>query len=292
MAAVESVIGQRQVTFQLIVVDQSRGRATMELVAPVVAAYAHVRYVHLDRAGLSHAYNEGTRRAAGTLVAYTDDDCVAPSGWLEAIVKAFQESPDAELLYGQVLLPPHLAKRENVEGVTPQLPIPVRRRMSRADGFQVFGMGANFALKKAAWQRLGGFDEVLGGGGPLQSAQDFDFAYRVFRSGGVIILEPAVLVFHHGFRPIGEWPAVVRSYGLGVGGFYSKHARLGDPFAARLLAMALAEAAARAGKRALLGQAPSQQWTYLRNIVAGVMRARHFRIDREHRLYLMPNAPA
>ncbi len=286
MDAVESVVAQSDVSFELIVVDQSHGPATRDLLAPLVADRPHVHYVHLERPGLSHAYNEGTRRAAGTIVAYTDDDCVAPPGWLESIARAFQESPDAELIYGQVLLPPHLAERENVDGVTPQLPIAERRRMSRTDGFKVFGMGANFALKRAAWERVGGFDEVLGGGGPLQSAQDFDFAYRVYRAGGVIMLEPSIVVFHYGFRTARDWPAVVRSYGVGVGGFYSKHARLGDVYAARLLAGAIAGAAARGIKRALFGQPHSQHWTYLRNVISGVVRAKQFHIDREHRLYV------
>src|SRR5438045_2872879 len=79
-------------------------------------------------------------------------------------------------------------------------------------------------------------DEVLGGGGPLQASQDFDLVYRAFRRGDRTLLEPDVVVYHHGFRSHAEWPATVRSYGVGIGGFCLKHVRAGDPYAVWLLA--------------------------------------------------------
>ncbi len=61
-------------------------------------------------------------------------------------------------------------------------------------------MGADFAARRRLFDRAGYFDEMLGGGGPLWSSQDYDFAYRTYKAGGVILLRPEVYVRHDGRR--------------------------------------------------------------------------------------------
>lgn len=287
----DTLMAQSHPEFDVVVVDQSRSGETRELVERMAAADGRLRYLRLDEAGLSRAYNAGIRATTGTILAFTDDDCTAPAGWLEAVETAFAKHPRVELLYGQVLVAPELEARENKDGFTPALPIPERRVLARGQGFQVFGMGANFAALRGLFDRVGPFDEVLGGGGPLASAQDFDFVYRVFRAGGSTLLEPDVVVYHHGFRSHDEWPATVRSYGIGVGGFYLKHIRAGDLYAARLLVAHLAVWTARALKR-FAGRGRSRaDWAYVGNLFAGMRRSFRFDVDRRRRLY-EPRLPA
>ncbi len=282
--AVQSVLEQLHDDLEVIVVDQSRDSRTEDIVAGLRAVDQRVRHVRLTERGLSRAYNRGVAEARHELLAFTDDDCVAPPGWLAAIGNAFLEQLDVWLLYGQVLAPVEPEPRSE-PGVIPTLAIPRLERLSRKDGFRVFGMGANFAARRSLVMRLGGFDEVLGGGGPLQSAQDFDFAYRVHHQGGVILLDPRVVVHHYGFRSDAEWPATVRSYGVGVGGFYFKHVRAGDAYATRLLARLLAVGAVRLARRIVLARPTRLYRTYLRHLVVGMWRSRAYRVDRQLRLY-------
>jgi GT2 family glycosyltransferase len=146
-------------------------------------------------------------------------------------------------------------------------------------------MGANFAARRTLFDRVGLFDEVLGGGGPLQSSQDFDFVYRVYKSGESTLLEPDVVVYHHGFRSHVQWPSMMGSYGMGVGGFCLKHVRMGDLYAARLLLRFLALGSARLVKRVLTLKPAGGQWAFLRSLVAGMARSFRFPIDRRLRLY-------
>ena len=284
-AALDSVVAQDYPEFDVLVIDQSHGDETERIVEGTRARFPRVRCVRLTTPGLSRAYNAGVREAEADLLAFTDDDVVASANWLRSIATAFAAHPRVGLLYGQVLIAPELEERENRDGVTPALAVPERRILDREHGFRVFGMGANFAARRSLFDRVGVFDEVLGGGGPLQSSQDFDFVYRVFKSGESTLLEPDVIVYHHGFRSHAEWPATVRSYGIGVGGFCLKHVRLGDAYAAWLLVKFLAAAAARLAKRVLLRRPAGNQWAYLSNIVAGMRRSFQFQIDRPHRLY-------
>ncbi len=282
--AVESVLAQSYPDFEVLVVDQSRDAGTEEIVARLAGEDRRLRYTRLVERGLSRSYNRGVAEARHELLAFTDDDCVAPAGWLTAIACAFGEHSDAGLLYGQVLAPLE-PEAHSENGVIPTLAIPRLERMSRKEGFRVFGMGANFAASRSLVTRLGGFDEVLGGGGPLQSAQDFDFAYRVRHDGGVILLDPRVTVHHYGFRSEADWPATVSSYGVGVGGFYFKHVRAGDVYAMMLLARLFAKGAARLAKRLALAQPTEVYRTYLRNLAVGMWRSRSYRVDRRLRLY-------
>ena len=285
--AVESVLSQDYPVFEVLVVDQSQGGGTEVSVGQLAASPDRLRYIRLGERGLSRAYNRGVADAIHEVIAFTDDDCVAPPGWLDAVARAFSEQEDVSLLYGQVLGPlePGAVSQD---GVVPTLPIGSLQRMSRRDGFRVFGMGANFAARRSVIQRLCGFDEVLGGGGPLQSAQDFDLTYRVYRADGVILLDPRVVVHHYGFRSHTEWPATIRSYGVGVGAFYLKHVRAGDPYATMLLIRLLAAGVVRLARRWLLRQPTRQYRTYLRYLAVGMWSSRAYAVDRRRRLYRLP----
>lgn len=287
-----SIAAQQYQSFDVLVVDQSRGEETRRLVEDARPGAPMIRYVHQDTPGLSRAYNAGVERTKSALLAFTDDDIVAPPHWLRSIALAFAGHPEVNLLYGQVLIPPKQLEHEGQDGVTPGLPIPERQVLDRRHGFRVFGMGANFAARRHLFDRVGGFDEVLGGGGPLQSSQDFDFMYRVFRLGESTLLEPDVVVYHYGFRSSAEWRATVRSYGIGVGGFCLKHVRMGDLYAARLLCGFVARTGAQLIKRVVTRKPTGEQWAFLSNILTGMGRSLRFRIDRHRRLYRSPTVHA
>src|SRR5579859_453341 len=283
--AVESVMRQTYERFDILIVDQSRTEDTRRLIEGLMARCTHLHYLHLDQAGLSRAYNAGIRHTTGELLAFTDDDCVTPDGWLETLARRFAEQPDVALLYGQVMLPPELATTGTPGGTIPTLHIPRRQRLSLREGFKVFGMGANFAARRAICEQIGGFDEILGGGGPLKSSQDFDFAYRIYRAGSAILLDPEVVVYHYGFRSQAEWPATLKAYGVGDGAFYFKHVRAGDLYATGLLARVLFVNAARELKHTVVPGPHGAQWTYVRNVVRGMYDSLKFGVDRRQRRY-------
>jgi len=288
--ALESILAKSHRAEEIIVVDQRDDEATADVVRALQdREHRLLSYLHVKEKSLSRAYNTAAAHTTTPLLAFTDDDCVAPYDWLANIVHCFEEEPGIGLLYGQVLIPPELRAHERVDGVTPALPIPSRRRLSRHDGYRVFGMGANFAVRRALFDDLGGFDLVLGPGGPLQSAQDFDLSYRAFRRGHCILLAPEVFVHHYGFRSRRDWARVVRTYGIGIGGFYGKHVRLGDWYAARLLGGVLIRQIVRASKRSVFMRGAGMEWRLFAYTLVGLRRSLLFSIDREGMLYRLPS---
>jgi glycosyltransferase involved in cell wall biosynthesis len=286
--ALESVAECDYPSFDVHVMDQSTDELTRRVVEDLAARFQSklkINYHHLDKAGLSRAYNAGIRASQGEVVACTDDDVVVPTDWVAQIAKVFQADPQAALLYGQVLVPESLKEAERNGIIVPNLPIKKYERLVKGGTlFRVFGMGANFALRRTVADQVGGFDEALGGGGPLRSSQDFDFAYRVYRSGAAVILAPDVKVDHYGSRTGEQWPATMKAYGVGDGAFYSKHIRCGDPLAVMLFGKLLLQQGARYAKTLLLEQKIRDD-VYTPNLFVGIRDASKFAIDRKLRLY-------
>jgi GT2 family glycosyltransferase len=168
--------------------------------------------------------------------------------------------------------------------VVPVLSIARRERIDRRNGFRLYGMGANFAARRALLARIGGFDEILGGGGPLRSSQDFDLQYRAYLAGAVVLLRPEVRVDHYGLRTPTEWSATLRAYGVGDAAFYLKHVRCGDPRATGMLFGRIARLAARQLRHLVDRRRPSQA-PYFRAYFEGARSSLRYAIDRKTRLY-------
>src|SRR2546429_475015 len=88
-AAVASVSANTYPDFELLVVDQSTDERTGHIVRALAASHPNLRYMHTEIAGLSRAYNIGIRETTSEILAFTDDDCVAPADWIESIVSVF-----------------------------------------------------------------------------------------------------------------------------------------------------------------------------------------------------------
>lgn len=280
--AVSSVLANDYPTFDLTVIDQSTSDATEQVLSDLIGRDSRLRYVHRDEAGLSRAYNAGIEATTGEILAFTDDDCVADADWIQSIVDAFAAEPDAGMLYGEVVA---FGETEVDRELTPTLVFDEARRLTKHDGFNVIGMGANFAARRSMFDDIGPFDTVLGGGGPLRSAQDFDLVYRVLVGDHVVLLRPDVSMRHDGRREADEWPALLDAYGTGEGAFYMKHVRCRDPRALWMLTKRFTKQTAKWVVFGVQGKKPTERFM-VRGLATGVRRSFEFDVDRSARLYV------
>jgi GT2 family glycosyltransferase len=287
-AAIESVAACDYRAFDLSVMDQSTNSDTEAVVNRLRESLADrcaIHYQHFDKAGLSRAYNAGFRATDAPIVACTDDDVVVPSDWLTRIAAAFDDDPGVGLLYGQVLVPASLAHVP--EGtIVPSLVWADRQRLHETKrNFKVWGMGANMAIRRVAMDDVGGFDEIMGGGAPLRSSQDFDFALRMYRKGYAVLLDPDVQVDHYGARSADQWPGTLVAYGIGDGAFYGKHMRCRDLLVWSLFLRKVARLVAKSVYDAGRSRRLPKLDDYGRNIFTGLKQGARYDVDRTTRLY-------
>lgn len=140
--------------FEVIVADDASADETPRLAAELGVLLVR----HESPEGPNAARNAGIRAASGELIAFVDDDVEAPAGWLAALVEGARRHPDAEAFGGPI--------RARFEGPTPrscgreQPPI-TTLDLGPADHEVEFVWGANMAVRRSAFERVGEFDAAL-----------------------------------------------------------------------------------------------------------------------------------
>jgi GT2 family glycosyltransferase len=226
VVAANSVLESCQADSQVVVVDQSSDHRTRDVMLPYGEG-GQVKYVPSDLRGLSRARNEGMRHALGELIFFTDDDCVVPVDWIEKISARFAADPRLGTLVAPVVAEHPWSDWGWTPTYEPLEPLLVET----VDEFPVSGMmGANMVFRRSALDAIQGFDEVLGPGAPLYSADDIDAVYRVVLAGYRIAIDTEPSVIHFGLRPRenGEAAKHLALAYRSIGAYYAKHIRCGD----------------------------------------------------------------
>jgi glycosyltransferase involved in cell wall biosynthesis len=280
---VSSVLANPYPDFQVIVIDQSDDDRAEQTVRQMAETDGRLRYVRQPGTGAARARNLGAWEATDALIAFVDDDCIVAPNWLLSIAHCFAQHPDVDMLYGQVKVPPDVEIGENH---LPNLTFETTRICRPDQPFVLYGMSANLAVRRAFFEQLGGFDELLGVGAPLRAGEDFDLQYRAHLAGGTIGIFPEVCVDHYGLRTNAQWPGTMRDYGFGDAAFYLKHARCKDVQAVRWLFERVGKVAVR---EALIQSRIRPRPThaqYLIGFAAGVPGSLRVAIDRRRRVYV------
>lgn len=124
-------------------------------------------YVHSDVKGAVTARNTGATIATGAIIAFTDDDCLPDSGWLEAAIPSFND-PSVAGLEGLV--------------VSDRLDDPAWRPVTNL-GFEGMGfMTANLFIRSDVFHALGGFDVAFEN---PHFREDTDLGWRAMAFGRV-----------------------------------------------------------------------------------------------------------
>jgi len=160
--------------FEILVVDDRSTDSTLS-----VARESGVRAVAVQSpGGLNAARNTGVAETSGALIAFVDDDIWAPPGWLDALLQGAGRHPEAEAFGGPI--------RARMEGPAPRgcgregAPI-THLDLGREDRRADMVWGANFAVRRAAFERLGAFDPGLAGHGDEE-----DWLMALTAAGGEI----------------------------------------------------------------------------------------------------------
>ena len=184
------------------------------------AMAAGVTYLREDRPGLDIARNAGARAARHAIIAYTDDDTVLHSQWLERLLGAF-DAPDIMAVTGLVLPAELETEAQQIFEQCWGFGRGYRRidfgpdfyASTRAAGCPAWevGAGASMAFRREAFAQVGYFDERLDAGAAGCSG-DSEFWYRLLAAGWRCRYEPGSVAFHYHRRSTDALARQVRAY--------------------------------------------------------------------------------
>ncbi|MDQ6879986.1 MAG: glycosyltransferase family 2 protein [Candidatus Dormibacteraeota bacterium] len=175
---------------ELIVVDNSSSDETPAVVQGWRAVLPFpLHFYRKENKGPAASRNYGASRAIGTIIAFTDSDCIPHVNWLRNAVRGFQNE-DVGLVCGPFVLRP----REGEGAVTGQV-----EGVTRDTGLYPT---ANLIVARRTFHLVGGFDERYGlyPWGGLVAGEDTDFAWRVKRTGLEARFLDNVIVGHQATR--------------------------------------------------------------------------------------------
>lgn len=162
---------------EILVVNNASGDRTGE----VASAVPGVRVVNEPRKGLTVARERGRLEATGDLLVYLDADCRAPLEWLGRVEACFLASPRLIALSGTYRFYDwdwwgRLLIRAYDLTLGPATHVLVKRILRSGVVFY----GGNFAVRREALDRIGGFDTSIEFHG-----EDTNLGRRLFRIGRV-----------------------------------------------------------------------------------------------------------
>lgn len=229
----ESILRNSLLPYEIVVVDQSVDDRTAAVVDQAsVMSGCPIRRIQLDSTGLSIARNIGVKAALGEVIAFTDDDCDAAPGWVEAIVQEFVDET-VGCVCGHVYPADH-KQRPRQTRISTLSNRPRSIVTGKCNPFLV-GRGNNMAFRKSDLEKLGMFNEYIGVGSSVYAGEDLDILYRLMEVGGRIVHTPDAIVYHA--QP-DEWESVIkkkRGYAIAASAILASRARHGDIYAGLLV---------------------------------------------------------
>lgn len=188
---------------QIIVVDNAPA-PTDNSTFEVAQQFRGVTYVKEPYIGLDIARNTGIIYAKSPIIAYVDDDVVVHPLWLYRVWETFQD-PSVAAMTGLVI-----ASELNTEaqytfekhwsfnrGYVDKTYDNSYFNATLAKGPPVWeiGAGANMAFRKAVFEEVGAFNELLDVGAAGCNG-DSEMWYRILAAGHTIKYNPRAVVFH------------------------------------------------------------------------------------------------
>jgi glycosyltransferase involved in cell wall biosynthesis len=184
-ACLYSVLAQSRVPDELLVINN----ASTDETSTVASQIPHVRVVDEPRKGLVVARETGRREASGDILIYLDADCRAPLTWVERIERRFHSDPALIALsgpyrfydwdwWGRTLI------RAYDFTLAPATQLLVKHLLRIGTIFY----GGNFAVRKEALERIGGFDTSIEFHG-----EDTNLGRRLYAVGKVGLFQDCYL---------------------------------------------------------------------------------------------------
>lgn len=199
LAGIAAHFGKLDISHEVIVANNARDERIADEIAKLTDEFRNsdriaFRHVREPLAGKCRAQNVAIRAAKGSIMVFFDDDIEVTPDWLTVAGEFFQRQ-EFDAMQGPILMPPEM--EHNQELLRAQQRFRTINFVKYRPGVTQLKTltGANIAVRRAVFTRIGYFNEDLGPGRSGIS-EDVEFAQRLVKSGGRIGYEPRAGVYH------------------------------------------------------------------------------------------------
>ena len=199
LSGIATGFGGSEIDHEVIVANNARDHNIARCIDEMVNSFRRdygkrFRSVREPNPGKCKAQNHAIRQASGDVLAFFDDDVVVAPDWLSVAAEFFR-TKSYDVMQGPIMIPPEMRSNEEL--------IRLQRRYRTINFVQYSSSlteiktltGANMAIRREVFLRIGFFNENLGPGRSGIS-EDVEFAQRVIRGGGRIGYEHRAAVYH------------------------------------------------------------------------------------------------
>jgi glycosyltransferase involved in cell wall biosynthesis len=152
----------------------------------VVERSSGVRLISQANAGPAAARNRGALEARGTIILFTDDDCVATPDWLDAMLEPFQ---DPEVVGAKGV---YRTRQTSLVARFVQIEYEDRYRLMRSQSSIDFIDTYSAAFRRDRFLAMNGYDISF----PVACAEDIELSYRMSARGCKMQFAPRAIVYH------------------------------------------------------------------------------------------------
>ncbi|MEP6900467.1 MAG: glycosyltransferase [Actinomycetota bacterium] len=176
---IESIEAQTFQPAEIVLVDGGSTDNTIKIAERFGAENSKIKLIKAEEASPGKGRNIGIEAALGDWIALTDAGIKLEKDWLENLVKAAENSPEADLIYGNFSpVTGSLFEKCAAISYVPAL------RQNSIRGKSV----ASMLLKKRVWEKVGGFPD-------LRAAEDLMFMETAESAGFKSVFAPNANVF-------------------------------------------------------------------------------------------------
>ncbi len=196
---IDSILSQSRLPDEIVIVDGGSTDGTIDIIKSYIGDGKPIKLIVHEGANISQGRNIAIRNASYDFIACSDSGCRLDKNWLSQLTKPFEKESNIDVVAG-FYLPEAMNVFEKHVG---ELTCP---KVDKIDPERFLPSARSIAVKKQAWEKVGGYPEWL------EKAEDTLFDLNLQRAGCKFYFANDAIAYWRPRKNLKEFYELMRSY--------------------------------------------------------------------------------